>query len=227
MAEDDAKPAISPKLTWVIVAVALATAAAPHFFFPPPLQLHAQGLHEGWLGISVWAPAILAGVAFFFGVEFSTRNEEAAERFEPATRVGVSTIFVIFYFILVTAIYPDGAADMSGMRPWDELKIAIPLYAALRALETLFWQGFVQQRALANVSRWPRALTVAAFGAAIYLPFALAVEIPVLTGLIALLFAESLIAALAFELGFRVRAVMLIRAVCGAAFIWFQQATLL
>ncbi len=219
---------LSPKTARWITAIAILAAAAPHAFFAPPLQLHMEGQLQAWLGIAVWAPAILAGVAFFFGVEFGSRNDARAESVDPATRSGAVIGAMIAFLVLAAALHVDRFSDMGTMRPWAELKTALPLFAGLGVLRAVFWQGFVQNVVLRDTSTGLRVTLLAVLELLVVVPFlASGNTSAVASGLLPLVAGEALLAALSHELGYSVRVTLLVRAAAGLAFIWFQQATLL
>lgn len=222
-------PAPQPtRLPWVVTFVAVLAAAAPHFFFAPPLQLHMDGQLQAWLGIAIWAPAILAGVGFFFGVEFGRRGDGPYASTPPATRTAVLLLALLGYLLLAAVLHEPRWTGMQALRPWGELRAALPLFAALGALRAIFWQGFVQDRVLGQHSVGARSAALLAMEVAVAAPFLLSGEPAIVAaGLLPLVAAEALAAALAFELGFTVRGVMAVRAAIGAAFVWFQQALLL
>lgn len=225
---DETKEAtnISSRLLWVITILATIVAAAPHMFFPPPLELHMAGDMQAWLGISIWAPAILAGVAFFFGVEFGTKIDPEKPDIFPVNVV-VAVLSLILYLSYLAEMYELSWTQMEAMRPWTELQTALPMYAVLGALLALFWQGFVQHRVMSAMSRGWRIALVTALSAAVYLPF-LATGQHDDNGLFFSAMAiEGFIAACVFETGIPTWGIMLLRAAFGIAFIWFQQALLL
>lgn len=220
---DDA-PTQSKTMTWVIVLVAVIAAATPHAFFAPPLQLHMSGQMQAWLGIAVWAPAILAGVAFFFGVEF---REHLPRRLPETVRTAGVMLVPILFAIYMAARFDELFSGMAGMRPWDELSTLLPVYAVIGALHALFWQGFVQHRVLPDAGPAARIAIVTLLNVAVFAPFAIQGDATVVTGLLPTVAVESILITGLFETGVSVRSCMIARALCGAAFIWFQQAMLL
>lgn len=219
---------LTGRTTWLITAVAVIAASAPHAFFAPPLQLHMEGQMQAWLGIAVWAPAILAGVAFFFGVEFGGRNEERATSVLPPTRAAVLVLAVLGYVMAAAVLHIDRWTGMATMRPWDELQVVLPLFVVLGALRALFFQGFVQQRVLAALPSASRVAVLCGLELLIALPFlASGNTSQVALGLLPLVLTDALLGAITHEIGYPVRIAMLVRAFAGGAFIWFQQAMLL
>ena len=214
----------STSTAWFIAIAGTMIAAGPHAVFPPPLELHMAGDMQGWLGISVWAPAILAGIAFFFGVEFGARIDR--DRIAPSTAAAATIGIILAQIVYFAMLFEQGWTDMGPLTPWGELERALPLYAALGALQTLFWQGYVQHRAATHLATGPRVAAVAALNTAIYLPFFLTAP-DAAPMLLAALGVEAVLAATVFELGVPVWATAIVRAIGAAGFIWFQQATLL
>jgi hypothetical protein len=216
----------SPVMTWLIVIVAIVAAALPHAFFPTPLQLHMVGDLQAWLGIAVWAPAILAGVAFFFGVEFGAHVEPP--RLSREGRAAAVVLAPIVFSIYMAARFEPMFSNMAEMRPWDQLTTAIPLYAVAGGLHALFWQGYVQDRAMANAPAALRVVAVTLLNLLVFAPFVIEGEMSAAVGeLLPTVALESILVAAVFETGASVRSCMIARALCGVAFIWFQQATLL
>lgn len=209
-----------------VVLVGILAAMAPHFFFASPLQLHLDGNMKGWLGIAVWAPAVLAGLAFFNGVEFSGRvSEPRLSPWRPFFLVMIPVVWVTFLGVL----YADWWTNMGSMRPWGELQKVLPLHAGLAALQVLFWQGIVQERLGRS---WPAAVrvgVVAALNVAVVAPFALhpAGMVDAVTHVIVPVGLGQFLIAFWAELGLRHRSTMIVAAAFGGAWIWFQQALLL
>ena len=214
------------ELAGMIGVAAIVVAAAPHAFFRPPLQLHASGEFDGFFGIAAWAPAILAGVAFFFGVEFSSRREDAPP-LSGAARGTIVMVSLVVLAVVLAQVFEQKWVDMAGLRPWGELRVALPMYAGLFALQSLFWQGYVQHRALSGLGRGVRLIATALAPALVLLPFLLNAEAQAVLTLIAVTTLGHAAVAALFEAGFAVRACMAVAAVYGAMFIWFQQAVLL
>lgn len=214
------------KLGAMITVAAIVVAAAPHAFFRPPLQLHASGEFDGFYGIAAWAPAILAGVAFFFGVEFGARRRDA-KPMSGAARGTLVTVLLVMLAVVLAQVFEPKWVEMSGLRPWDELRVALPMYAGLFALQSLFWQGYVQHRTLSGLGRGPRLVAATLLPALVLMPFMLNAPTPSVLTLIGVTTLGHAATAALFEAGFAVRACMAVAAVYGAMFIWFQQAVLL
>lgn len=209
-----------------VVLVGVLAAMAPHFFFGSPLQLHLEGNMKAWLGIAVWAPAVLAGLAFFNGVEFSGRvAEPRLSPWRPFFLVMIPVVWVTFLGVT----YADWWTDMGSMRPWNELQKVLPMHAGLAALQVLFWQGIVQERLGRS---WPAAVrvgVVTALNVAVVAPFVLnpsTMVDPVQHVIVPVAIGQLLIAILA-ELGLQHRTTMIVASAFGGAWIWFQQALLL
>jgi hypothetical protein len=215
---------MSSSAMWTATLASIVAAAAPHAFFAPPLQLHMAGEMQQWLGLAVWTPAILAGVAFFFGVEFTARFER--DKIPGNAAVAIVLVLLIAHMLFLASVFEKLWTDMGSLTPWGELAKAMPLFAVLGAMQALFFQGFVQRRVLENVVPRLRVPIVALLGATVFVPY-MATAPAAAPLLLTVYFFEGLLVALAFEGGFPVWAAMILRAVCGAAFVWFQQAMLL
>jgi len=212
------------KSSWVVAAVAWIAAIGPHFFFSNPLELHMRGDMESWIAIAVWSPAMLAAAGFFDAGEFS----DAFDRSELARFRAMALVAVPFaVMFLVSSQYRPLWTDMPR-RPWDELATALPLFAGLWALTSVYWQGLVQLRLLSSLSPVARVAIVVVAHASIVTPFALHTGIgPAVQGYITSYAVAGLLTAVVFELGASVRATMLIHGILGAMYIWFQQAVFL
>lgn len=224
MANREAEPTNS-KMQALIVLAAMVVAAAPHAFFAPPLQLHMEGALDGFYGISSWAPAILGGLAFFFGVEFGAKRADAG--LSVAARGTLLAVLLVVLAIVTAEVFESKWVQMAGLRPWEELRVALPMYAGLFALQSLFWQGFVQHRAAAPLSPALRVVVATLLPALLYLPFLLHGTTDAVLALTAVAALSHLAAALLYEAGFAVRACMAASALYGLMFIWFQQAMFL
>lgn len=132
-------------------------------------------------------------------------------------------------FLLGSAMLTERLwTDMESMRPWKELKVALPLFAGLGALRAVFWQGFVQDRLFSKASIAIAVVALSVLELVVVLPFFTAGNFDsVALILIPLALLEALLAAIAYEVGLSVRSVMLVRALAGLGFVWFQQALLL
>ncbi len=213
-------------LTKPLVAIALIAAAAPHFFFASPMQLHLEGNMKGWLGLIIWAPAILAGIAFFLGVEFSGRVREVKnQQLANATLVLVPLAWIIFLALWFESWW----TQMQGLRPMAELQKVLPLQAGLAALQVLFWQGIVQSHISPKVGPTGRVLIVVGLHVAITIPFVLhpSALVHPWADVIFPTAVWSLLIALVAETGVPHRTTMAVAAIFGAAWVWFQQALLL
>lgn len=225
MTEQESGPSTNTLV--IITVVAVLAAAAPHFFFAPPLQLHMEGQMQAWLGIAVWPSAILAAVGFFFGVEFGDRYE-VSDIIEPPTRAAILVGALVGVLMLTASLDTSRWTGMDTMRPWEELQTVLPLFAGLGALRAIFWQGFVQHRALRGDGRVGRVLSIIILEMVVVLPFCFSADPQtVLTGLVPLVLAEALLGVTSHEVGAPLRVTLLLRAVAAVAFVWFQQALLL
>lgn len=213
----------SSKAQWAVALGAVAVAAAPHAFFPPPLHLHMRGHLDGFYGISLWAPAILAGVAFFFGVEMGARCDVDKERWPSGTRATFLVIAFIVYIVALAASFEFYELVPRDVSP--TLGFTMLMYGGLWALESIFWQGFLQHRVSTELPSWRRILNGTVLPVLIVLPFGLS-DAPV-GGMILASALSHFIAATSFELGYRVLVCMAIHGALGVLFIWFQQVLLL
>jgi hypothetical protein len=157
-------------------------------------------------------------------VEF--REHLEPRRFSETTRTAAIMVAPILFAIYMAARFEEMFGGMAGMHPWDQLTTALPLYAVMGALHALFWQGFVQKRVLEDAVPALRILAVTLLNVAVFAPFAIEGE-GVWSGLLPTVAVESILIAGVFETGASVRSCMIARALCGVAFIWFQQAALL
>lgn len=214
----------SPKALWAIALLAIVAAAAPHFFFPPPLRLHMQSVMQGYFGIAVWAPAILASVAFFVGTDLGTRLPSSHD---PTLRTVALVLAPIAYAVALAAVLERYWSDMETMRPWGELLTALPMFAALHGLLAIFWQGLVQRRLLIDWPRPARWLTVVALELCIWAPFLVQAPQDFLGRLLPAMGLQAAIAAGLYEAGAPTWAAVLVRAIMGLAFVWFQQVMFL
>lgn len=219
----DEKPG-SIRSSWMVAVVALIAAMVPHFFFATPLKLHMHGEFQLWVAISVWAPAMLAAGGFFDAGSFSDSLDPGPlEAFKLPILVGAPFAFLALVAFQYGTLWTD-----LPRRPWDELRYALPLYALLWALLSVYWQGLVQHRLLRDSSAPVRVGLVVAGNVVVGLPFLLNVGMSeLLAGYISPVALAAFLAALAFEAGAKVRSVMLLNAFFGMMFIWFQQALLL
>lgn len=212
------------KKLWLWTILAVVGASIPHFFFPTPLELHLQHNFRGWIGIAVWAPAILGGMGFMLGADFDDRIERPPSWFMASGLAAAFTPILFGAFIFM--LFPHLSTDMAENRPWDELQKALPLYAGIGALQVPFWQGIIQQKL---TSKWHPAARIALLIAAevlIFLPFIRMTNI-VDTGFLFVQAAAAGFAAAAYETGLSVKMMMIVRALMGLAFVWFQQALFL
>ncbi|MEZ4461012.1 MAG: hypothetical protein R3E66_15055 [bacterium] len=209
-------------LAWI----ALAAAAVPHIFFASPLQLHLEGNMKGWLGLAVWEPAILAGVAFFVGVEFSGRVTPVKN---PMHKNAALVIAPLLWILFLALRFEPWWTNMGTMRPTAELQKVLPLHAALGAMQVLFWQGVMQGGLLVNKGVVGRVGGVVTLSTAVSLPYVLhgSSLIEPWTMVILPLALWQLLIALVAETGASYRVMMVVGALFGAAWVWFQQSLLI
>lgn len=222
---DESSQPTSTRGAAAITVAATLIAAAPHAFFPLPFELHMHGLDDGFFGISIWSTAILAGFAFFFGADFSSRRTLDSARPETAAAVLVGAVVALA--VTYGVIFENFWTDMTDRRPWGELRIALPLYAGLWALGTIFWQGFVQHVVCGALPRVVGVVAAVVGPVFVALPFFVQSDIDSVMRYLAAVCAGHLVTALTYALGFRVAAAALVGAGVGLLFVWFQQAVLL
>ena len=210
----------------IFVAVTLIAAALPHYYFTPPLALHLAGDFKGWLGIAVWAPAILAGMAFLIGVGFGEKLEPAGWNIPPALRPAIYVLAPVLYAVVIVGLYPNLSNDLP-YTPWNELAQALPLHAAMAGLQVTFWQGLLQKRLMDRQSPELRVSIITMLSVAIWIPFAHLTSWDILGYAIIAIGVEAFLTAIIFEIGATVGMTMIIRAVLGLVYVWFQQATFL
>ena len=218
----------APTRVHVIAAMgAIVAAGAPHAFFLPPTLLHHLGQMQAWLGIAVWAPAILAGVAFFFGAEFSSRDDTLDGSITPEARAMV-VLGLMLVALMLTAHLCGPWWTYQFVSPWEELRLALPMFAALGALRAVFWQGWVQQFLLRGRTKVARlALPIVgelAVVAPFFVPAQEASRVDYLHVLVPIALAEAVVGAVSHHVGCRVRTTMLARATLAAGAVWFQQS---
>lgn len=212
------------QMTWILAGIAIVAAAVPHYFFPTPLELVMLSNEKGWLGITVWAPAILGGMGFFLGAEFSAKFERRPKYFLYS---GLAAAFApLVLGMVIFGLYPYLSTDMAGRHPWNDLKVAIPLTAAVFALQAPFWQGIVQSQIMADWKPVARVATIVVLAVMIWLPF-LHLNGLTDTHFLFIQAAEALLAALVFELGATVGLTALARGLMGVSYVWFHQAVFL
>lgn len=210
--------------TWLVAGLALIAAMVPHFFFTTPLDLHMYGDMDAWIAIAVWAPSMLAGAGFFDAGEFGDAFER---RSLERLRVAALAATPFLYLLIVAILFKPYWTGMPRV-PWDELMLAVPLFAGTWALMAVYWQGLVQHRLLADKSPALRVSLIAVGHLVVFGPWVMHTGLEAaVTGYLSAITLAGLIGAVIFELGSSVRAVMLVNALMGAAFIWVQQAKLL
>lgn len=209
-----------------VVAVGVIAAAIPNFIFPSPLQLHLEGNMRGWIGLAVWAPAVLAGLAFFQGVELSERVREPSDSpWAHVMRLGA----VMGWIVFLAVHFEPWWTQMGDLRPVDELQKALPLHAGLGALQVLFWQGIYQAGLAKAWTPAARMLGLAVLNAAVAAPFlmhASSMMDPMTHVVVPLVIWHVLLGVIA-ETGLSLRALMAFGAIFGGTWVWFQQALLI
>jgi hypothetical protein len=204
----------------LLTAVAIAIAAAAHFFLNYPTDFIAEGQRRAWLGLTIWAPALLAAFALFMEVSLTERN-----------RPPINPIHAAAAAVLVTLA---AASALIGLhietdywRPvtWAKsVATAAALYVTVFALGTLFWQGIVQKRLLATLPAPTRPLLTAALGLLLWLPFAPRTGWD--TALTTYLLDYTILylaLAILFELGLQLRWVIAASTLIALAYTWGHQ----
>lgn len=215
-----------------LALVAVAVAAAPLFFFENPIALYDAGISKGFYGIAIWPSSVLAGYAFYHAVGLGRIDQALVD--DPSKRtLAVITTMVIATMVMAQWFRGD-YVGMENFRPWDALKIALPMFVALRALDAVFFQGVWQKHVLKNASRAVRLITTPLLAVVVHLGFIFAIveesfvfRPEEITGYVGGTGFGVFVAALCFELGVPVWACALIHGAFGFAFVWFQQGILL
>lgn len=217
---------LNNRFTKPLAWLAMIAATAPHFFFASPLQLHLEGNMKGWLGLAVWEPAVLAGVAFFVGVDLSGRVTDVKNTLIKNAALVVGPLVWVLFLALW---FEPWWTNMGSMRPVGELQKVLPLHAVLAAMQVLFWQGVVQGALLNKMTPVLRVAGVVVLSTLVSLPFVHHPSslIQPWTMVILPRALWQLIIALIAETGAPHRATMAVALVFGGAWVWFQQALLL
>lgn len=211
----------SEKPAWLVplAVVAIVAAAAPNYFFTTPFRLYIDGTMKGFYGLSIWAPTILAAAAFFAGTDYFDRLVPAKPSLNAITVIGT-----LMWVVFVSQWFPGYWTNISAP-PWDELIKVMPLYAGLFAIQSLFYQGFLQQTILGEKHRYIRVFGPALTAVAIWLPCArhmVDMDTSFNEFLLPAFVLQSLLSGMT-EAGATNARVMAVAAVMGAAWVWFQQ----
>lgn len=223
-AEGSAKPNRSQILA--IALVALVVAAAPHFFLDMPLEFYGVGNMRGWLGLSIWSPAFLGAVALFFGVDMNARVAQPwVSSFDLRAAAGIAVPVIVL--VMLSYRYLSGFHIVGD---WEELGLAMLLYAGTFAIGALFWQGLVQHEILAPLGRnfLGRVLRIGVLGlvaCALWLPFLSNHSFGTLRDTLDGFLIIYLALALLFEVGLSVFACVGVAALMGVAWAWVHQMT--
>lgn len=216
----------NPRKLMAIALVAMAVAAAPHFFLEMPIEFYQADNMRGWLGLSIWSPVFLGAVALFFGIDIGARTDAPwTSNLDLRAAVGVALPVVVL--VLLGYRY-FGAFQTVG--DWDELGLAMVLYAGTFAIGALFWQGLVQHglaQALGEGfgARVGRIGLIAVAGVGLWLPFLVDHSLSSVRETIDGYFLIYLALAVLFELGLSVFVCMSAAAVMGVAWAWVHQMT--
>lgn len=203
----------------LVAAVAVLAATIPHAFLDHPLAMVGQSEPQVWIGMAIWAPALLAAAAIFFGGELNHRA--ARPWIESADwRAAVAIALPVAVFVVLSAL----RADEVRIWGWDtELALALAVFMAAYALSALFWQGLVQPEALAG---WPSAIrpvVVTAASLLIWAPFYLQDFSDRLGDALIAHGTIGLALAVAFECGISTIGCVLLALFCGGALVWTNQ----
>lgn len=207
--------------TWLpyLCVVAIIAAAAPNYFFTTPFRLHIDGLSKGFYGLSIWGPSILAAAAFFSGVDYFDRLRPKQKSLDAMT-----IIAPLLWFVFVATWFPGYWTNITTP-PWDVLIKVMPLYAGLFAIQVLFFQGLLQQKILGHRHRYLRAFVPGLVAAAIWLPCVrhmVDMETSFYEFLLPAFVHQSILSGMT-ESGATNLRVMIVAAIMGAAWVWFQQ----
>ena len=228
------KSADAPKANSLVLPVlAILVASVPLYFFRDPFQLHDAGLLKGFYGIAIWPSSILAGYAFYRSVAFTKTT--AKPLIEDITQRTVATIAVIVAVVMVLAqLFRSDYVGMAAMRPWDQLMIAIPMFGSLRFLETFFFQGMWQDKAVAEKSRPLRVVFTILAALVVHLGFILAIGesgflfFPEqLYGYVGVVMLGTGAIALLYEFGWALYLCAIVNLLFGAGLAWFRQGVFL
>jgi hypothetical protein len=217
---------LSPRMVLWISLGAMLVAAAPHFFLATPLEFYGEGNLRGWLGLSIWSPTFLGAVALFCGVDVSARS--ATPLLKSSNWRSVAGICApIIVLVIQCYLYFDGYQRVGD---WSELGRAMAIYAGIFAVGGLFWQGFVQDRLLADLraGSWTQillAVALALVGCALWLPFLANHPFSAISATLSGFLVIYLAVALLFEFGLSLFACMAAAALMGAAWAWAHQMT--
>lgn len=210
---------MSPKTLRMVACVAFLIAAVPHSFLQFPHLLLAAGQNRAWIGLSIWAPLMLAAAALMTDTSLQGHFERAriSSTLRTAAAVllplGVITILVQLHFQLPFLGRP--------VHWQSSVLFAMGLYGTTQALETIFWQGLVQHRLLQDATPASRVFLVTILNIALWLPFAISTGFADAASTYLLDFGLiGLSCALLFELGLQTRYVMLGRALMGIGYAW-------
>lgn len=209
-----------------IMLVALGVAAAPHFFLDMPLEFYGAGNMRGWLGLSIWSPAFLGAVALFFGVDMGARVPQPwIANFDLRAAAGIAVPVLVL--VMLSYRYLGGFHIVGD---WEELGLAMLLYAGTFAIGALFWQGMLQHETLAPLGRYlaGRLLRIAVIGlvaCALWLPFLSKHSFGTVRDTLDGFLIIYLALALLFEVGLSVFACVGVAALMGVAWAWVHQMT--
>ncbi|MBA2662462.1 MAG: hypothetical protein H0U74_09230 [Bradymonadaceae bacterium] len=210
---------VAPERLWLFAAGAILVAAAPHFFLAFPFQFFKEGQTQAWLGMSVWAPSLLAAAALF--VETSLRGQFARPQIAQTTRAAAAILVPMAVVAVLVHLHfrpPFFGYTLGWLQP---VLIAIALYGFVQGLEALFWQGLLQHRVMRDSAPALRVGVLSVLNVAVWLPFARSTGLDEALSTYLLDFGLiALASAVLFELGLQTRYVMLSRALMGAGFAW-------
>lgn len=204
-----------------LVAAGIAIAGMAHFFLDLPIDFLKDGQGRAWMGLTIWAPSLLAALALFMEVGLKDRLE--VSRISDQIRAAGAVLIPLAALALLAHLHlePDYWRPVN----WKEsLLFAAALHTGVFVVGVLFWQGLVQRQLLAEMSPLMRVPLTAALGLLVWVPFIVqtgwerAVEGYLLDyGIL------YLACALIFELGLQVRFVMVGAAIIGIGYTWAHQ----
>lgn len=210
---------ISPKTLRMVACAAFLIAAVPHSFLQFPHLLLNTGQTRAWIGLSAWAPLMLAATALL--TDTSLRGRFERPEISPALRTAAAVLLPLGVITILVQLHfkPPFLGRPLG---WEtSVLFAMALYGATQALETLFWQGLIQNRLLNQTEPFVRILAVTALNVALWLPFVISTGFADAANTYLLDFGLiALAGVILFELGIQTRYVMLARALMGVGYAW-------
>ncbi|MFU8806283.1 MAG: hypothetical protein ACNA8W_20905 [Bradymonadaceae bacterium] len=216
----DGKESSIGRLAGLVIA-AIAVASGAHFFLDLPTDFLREGRRDAWLGLSVWAPSLLASVALF--MEVGLKDQLPHKGLSDQLKAGAAVLLSLGAAVLLIHfhIQPDYWRPSTWM---ESVLIAAALHTALFMMGVLFWQGLVQGRLFVHLNPFVRAPLTALLGLVVWAPFIVQTGWERAASGYLLDFAIIYFAlALIYELGLQVRFVMGCVVVMALGYTWAHQ----